>query len=200
MSTMGRPRLHDDRTRAALLEAAERIVETEGSGSLSVRGVADSAGTTARAVYTVFGSKDGLLIALGERAFELLGEAVDALPVTDDPAADLVTAGAVGFRTFVLHHPTLFQVGVQRTALPPHVTAGFSGAATSALRSLQDRVARLEADGALGNRSVAEATWEYHALCEGLAAVELRHRYATEQAGKLWTDALRALVAGWNLC
>jgi hypothetical protein len=47
---------------------------------------------------------------------------------------------------------------------------------------------------------VAEATWEYQALCEGLAAVELRHQYATEQAGMLWTDALRALVAGWNLC
>ena len=53
---MGRPREHDAGTAAALLDAAERIVESEGLAALSVRRVADEVGTTTRAVYSLFGS------------------------------------------------------------------------------------------------------------------------------------------------
>ena len=77
---MGRPREHDESTAAALLDAAERAVEVEGLAALSVRGVAHDVGTTTRAVYSLFGSKDGLVVALGARAFDLLGAAVGALP------------------------------------------------------------------------------------------------------------------------
>jgi len=56
---MGRPREHDEATRAALLEAAERIVADRGPTALSVRAVAEAAGTSTRAVYSLFGSKDG---------------------------------------------------------------------------------------------------------------------------------------------
>ena len=67
---MGRPREHDERTRAALREAAERLVAAGGPGALSVRAVAEEAGTTTRAVYSVFGSKEGLVVdALARDAF-----------------------------------------------------------------------------------------------------------------------------------
>ena len=66
---MGRPREHDERTAERLLDAAERIVEAKGLDSLSVRVVAHATGTTTRAVYSLFGSKDGLVVALGKRAF-----------------------------------------------------------------------------------------------------------------------------------
>src|SRR5215831_13984535 len=77
---MGRPRLHDARTASALLDEAERIVEAEGLDALTVRRVAASAGTTTRAVYTAFGSKEALVIALGARGFDLLREALEVLP------------------------------------------------------------------------------------------------------------------------
>ncbi|HEY5179366.1 MAG TPA: TetR/AcrR family transcriptional regulator [Dermatophilaceae bacterium] len=196
---MGRPRLHDERTGAALLDAAEGIVETEGPEALSVRRVADEVGTTSRAVYTVFGSKLGMVVALGSRAFDLLGAAVEALPVTEDPAADLVASGVVGFRTFALQHPALFRIGVQRDALSSEEARGFAGAATVALGSLHARIARLSDNGGLGHRSVPDATWEFHALCEGLAALELRCNLPSAHAQHLWTDALSALLAGWRL-
>src|SRR3954454_22132444 len=110
---MGRPREHDERTAAALLAAAERTVQEGGSDVLSVRGVATEVGTTTRAVYSVFGSKDGLIAALGARAFELLQEGLEALTRTDDPGADLVAAGLM-FRRFMRDHPALFSIGVQR--------------------------------------------------------------------------------------
>ena len=100
---MGRPRLHDAVTAAALLDEAERIVEAGGLDALTVRRVAAAAGTTTRAVYTAYGSKEALVIALGARGFDLLREELEALPETRDPTADLVEAGVVVFRRFATH-------------------------------------------------------------------------------------------------
>src|SRR5438067_11544760 len=112
---MGRPREHDERTAIALVEAAERMVSQTGLGSLSVRRLADDVGTSTRAVYSLFGSKDGLVVALGRRAFGMLGAAIQSLQTTDDPAADLVEAGVAVFRHFAVRHPILFGIGIQRT-------------------------------------------------------------------------------------
>src|SRR5215212_9156269 len=91
---VGRPQEHNEKTRAALRAAAERLVARGGAGAFSVRAVADEAGTTTRAVYTLFGSKDGLLIdALAQGAFEILADGIDDLPDTDDPVADLIAVG-----------------------------------------------------------------------------------------------------------
>ena len=64
---MGRKRQHGEATATALLDEAERIVEAEGLDALTVRRVAAGIDTTTRAVYTAFGSKDALLVALGAR-------------------------------------------------------------------------------------------------------------------------------------
>src|SRR3954452_22251081 len=82
---MGRPREHDERTAAALLAAAERAIEDGGSEALSVRGIAKEVGTTTRAVYSRFGSKDGLIAALGVQAFECLCTGLQALPAERGP-------------------------------------------------------------------------------------------------------------------
>ncbi len=196
---MGRPRRHGERTAGALLDAAERIVEREGLDALTVRRVADAVGTTTRAVYSVFGSKNGLVVALGERAFELLRVEIEALPATDDPAADLVEAGVTVFRPFAIEHPALFRIGVQHTLPEPGLAAGFRDVAGEALAGLTARVERLEAAGLLGDRSVRDAVRAFHALCEGLAAIELRGMLAPGDAGRIWRDALGALVRGFGV-
>src|SRR4051794_20851994 len=111
---MGRPKEHNDATREALLAAAEHLVEHGGTGALSVRAVADEIGTTTRAVYSTFGSKDGLLAALAERSFAMLHDAIAALPQTDDPARDLVEAALTVFRPMAIEHPSLFQIAFLR--------------------------------------------------------------------------------------
>lgn len=195
---MARPKEHDARTAAALLTAAERIVTHEGLDALSVRAVAGAAGTTTRAVYSLFGSREGLVIALGARTFDLLRGAIEALPLTDDPAADLVETGAVVFRRFALGHPALFRLGVQRVALSEDLAHRIIGTSTQAQGHLHARVARLAQAGLLGERGVSVATRQFHALCEGLAAVELRGGLQDTDAEWLWRDALTALVVGWR--
>src|SRR5512145_1746368 len=126
---MGRPREHDEDTRLALLAAAERIVADSGPAALSVRAVADAAGTTTRAVYSLFGSKDGLLVqALARDAFEFLHTEIGRLVETDDPATDLVDIGTLVFRRLVREHPALYRIAFQR--IVPGMDAGPELAAT----------------------------------------------------------------------
>src|SRR5687767_11167857 len=141
---VGRPKEHDDATRAALREATERVVAERGVGAFSVRGVAREVGTTTRAVYSLFGSKEGLLVdALAQSAYAFLADGMDELPETDDPVADLVAVGVPLFRMLVLEHPAPYRIAFQR------LTPGFSAgpevveARERALAGLLRRVERL---------------------------------------------------------
>jgi AcrR family transcriptional regulator len=195
---VGRPRQHGEQTALELLDAAEKLVEQSGADALSVRALADAVGASTRAVYSLFGSKEGLVAALGIRAFEMLGQAIDATATTDDPAGDLVEAGVTVFRRFATGHPGLFQVAIQRVRVGPEVAKRMRPTASDAFAGLARRVARLAEGDLLGDRPVAEAAMEFHALCEGLAAVELRGLLAPGQEIRVWRDALGALVSGFG--
>jgi AcrR family transcriptional regulator len=219
---MGRPQEHDADTAAALIDAAERLVNADGLQALTVRGVATEVGTTTRAVYTLFGSKEGLVVALGQRAFEILGDGLARLPETDDPAGDLIEAGVHIFRRFALDHPALFRIAFQRPP-SPEIVAGFRPAGYEALLILKARVERLKAAGQLGARPVWPSVSEFDALCEGLAAIELRGQMLPgppphvsagpdPQPGdhaddpgwadineRIWRGALTALVRGFTI-
>lgn len=179
------------------METAEKIVERSGIEALSVRAVAEEVGTSTRAVYSLFGSKEGLVVALGIRAFEMLGRAIEAAATTDDPAVDLVEAGVTVFRRFAIGHPALFQIALQRSSVRSEEAQEMRPVASDAFAGLAGRVARLDEAGRLGARAVPEAAMEFHALCEGLAALELRGMLAPGQELRIWRDALGALVAGF---
>src|SRR6185503_9780431 len=103
---MGRPKQHDEATRDALLAAAEQLVEQGGTGALSVRAVAEEIGASTRAVYSTFGSKEGLLAALAKRSFDMLRDAIAGLPYTADPASDLIQSALTVFRPMAIEHPS----------------------------------------------------------------------------------------------
>jgi AcrR family transcriptional regulator len=194
---MGRPREHDERIATALLDAAESIVAEGGLEALSIRHVAGAIGASTRAVYSLFGSKDGLVIALGTRAFNLLSNGLDSLPTTDDPTEDLVQAGVVVFRRFTHSHPALFLIGFLQRGVPAEIAREFRTAQEQALARLHARIGQLKQEGRLGPRSEAQAAIAFHALCEGLAALEGRCILGPDEAEHMWRDALRALVVGW---
>jgi AcrR family transcriptional regulator len=191
---MGRPKLHDDRTAQALLAAAERAVEHGGVDALSLRALAEEAGTTTRAVYSLFGSKEGLVAALGARAFEMLRTGLAAVPTTRSPRRDLIEA-ALMFRRFAVEHPALFAIGIQRVAASAEVWEQFREHAAGAFALLTERMERLGRAGLLRGRSPRRAAGQFHALCEGLAALELRG--VIENPERFWREAITALIAGF---
>lgn len=199
---MGRPKEHDEETRARLRAAAERLVAEGGADALSVRGVADAADTTTRAVYSLFGSKEGLVAALAQTAFEHLYAAIDALPETDDPLDDLVAVGTVAVRGLVRDHPALYRIAFQRIAgLEPE--AGLVEARQRAWVQLQGRVQRLQDAGLLGDKAVPDAARELNAMWEGLANAELRgdvlRIIPKGEEDRAWRDALTTVMRGFGV-
>ena len=191
--------MHDEETAEALLDTAERMIEADGPDGLSLRRIAGQAQTTTRAVYSLFGSKDGLVAALAHRAFVMLGTGIRALPASEDPAADLVEAGVVVFRRFAVDHPSLFKLAFQhREAIPSQVRPDLRPTQQAAFAGLHQRIARLGEAGGLADRAMSEATIGFHALCEGLAALELRGVLPAGEEERIWRHALTALVGGLN--
>ena len=196
---MGRPREHDERTGIALLDAAERIIAAHGLSSLSVRALAEEVGTTTRAIYSVFGSKDALIVALGARTFDLLASTVQALPVTADPAADLIEAGVSGFRRLVVEHPALFRLGIQQNATTEAQMRAMPPAVERAWTVLLTRVRRLQDGPEVSEQSHHDTATAFHALCEGLAALEIRGVLPAPMAEQQWRSSLTALVHGLSI-
>jgi len=183
-------------TAEALLDAAERTIADEGVESLSLRNVASDAGTTTRAIYSLFGAKNGLLAALGVRAFNVLQRDIETLPVTDHPIQDLVQVALV-FRRFALEHPALFSIAFHRAdpAIWPH----FRAAAVGALAVLDKRFQPLADAHLLGGRSIIEASTQFRALGEGAAWAELRGNPLPPDPERFWRNAFHALITGFAI-
>ena len=199
---MGRPRKHNEQTRVELRDAAERIITAGGLAAFSVRAVAQEANTTTRAVYSLFESKEGLLVdALAQRAFEFLVEHIDRIEETDDPAADLIAVGVPMFRRFILERPALYRIAFQR--IVPEFRPGpeVVAARTQAWSRLMAKVRRLGEAGLLGNHSATEAAVAFNAMVEGLANAELRGTVLPNlpegQEEQAWRRALATLVTGF---
>ena len=136
------------------------------------------------------------MVSLGTRAFDMLGSDIRALPTTSKPAADLIEAGVSVFRTFAVNHPSLFKIAVQQTIGSAGPAGEYTRAAAAAFEGLEARVARLKDTGQLADRTVSDAATQFHALCEGLAALELRGRLREGDEERVWRSALGALVTG----
>lgn len=197
---MGRPREHDEDTAEALVAAAEQIVAKKGADALSIRAVADEAGTTTRAIYSLFGSKDGLVAALARSAFDDVSRRLDALPESDDPVADVMEAGVSAFRPFVIEHPWLYRIAFQRVIPDLQDEPRLSASRNAAFARLVARFERCVEAGLLRGRNPTEAAIEFNALCEGLANAELRGQILPilpeGRQEQTWRDALATLLRG----
>ncbi|MGW0633663.1 TetR/AcrR family transcriptional regulator [Streptomyces sp. NPDC002758] len=199
---MARPREHNELTAQSLLDAAERIMMVAGPEAISVRTVAEEANTTVRAVYSLFGTKEGLVTALANKAFRLLEEEIDQLARTDDPVQDLIEFAATVYRPFVLRHPSLYRIAFQRVVPDMQVTRETRDARVRTAVRLQERVQRLKDAGLLGTRPLLQVLIEFSAMCEGLANIELRGRtFGLIPEGieeSVWRAAVGSLLRGFS--
>lgn len=106
---MARPRVHDDALRDRLLAEATRVVAERGAPALTVRDVAARAGTSASAVYALFGSREALLEAVGTRASDRFATHLRTTP-RDGSAASTLLALGVAYRRFALSEPHGYRV------------------------------------------------------------------------------------------
>jgi len=191
---MGRPKEHGRETAAQLLQAAGQILANEGPEALTVRRLADEVGTTTRAVYSVFGGKEGLLSAMYSQMADTLVARHSAVPKAHNAGAELF-ALALAYRASALEHPNLYPLifGKPVPGFTPRPEA--VGHARAAFGRVHETIQRGIAEGQFVGRdgdTIAHGLW---ALVHGLASLELSAAFVTEErAEAVWRDAVSGLV------
>src|SRR5204862_4279838 len=101
----------DDATngmRPALIEAAARLIATEGAAGLTLRRVADEVGTSTMAIYTHFGGMPELRRAVRREGFGRLTARAAQLGDSEDPVADLAGLG-LAYYQLAMNNPHLYR-------------------------------------------------------------------------------------------
>jgi AcrR family transcriptional regulator len=143
---------HHGDLRAAILEAAARMIEKEGLKGLSVREAARRAGVSHTAPYRHFPDRDALLAALAEEGFSELSKALE-----NRSGRELAEA----YVRFALEHPQRFRLMFASGRAHPDLRVQFGTAfaelgagaslAAAAAWSLVHGLAQLILDGHFEN-------------------------------------------------
>jgi hypothetical protein len=90
------------------------------------------------------------------------------------------------------------QAGEERLVVVAHVRgAGRRADLDVAQAGIPQQPVRASPDaGLLNGYTVDQATLHFHAVCEGLAGLELRETFPAHAADRLWRQGLTALVRG----
>lgn len=166
---MARPRVHDDALRVRLLEEASAIVASAGAAGLTVRDLAARAGTSASAVYSLFGSREDLVRAVGDEAFARFARRLATVPQTADPAADLLGLG-LAYRQHALDDPQFYRVMFGATGAGLQDGSRGPATASATFGVLRDAVGRVLDVGPAQAQEPALGLW---ALVHGLVELEL---------------------------
>ncbi len=189
-----------------LIAAALQLLREEGPADLTVRRIANVAGTTTMCLYTGFGSRDGLLDAVYAQGFEQLRETMTQAGLVADPA-EAVLALLHAYRAFALANPGLYGLLFER------VLPGFDPSLQVRRTALDTTFGLLAAQAGrlLGADPQDEASRELGytlwGLTHGLVSLELTHASRSPLAHPVLADtdgravldtALRAVLDGWS--
>ncbi|MDI9931216.1 TetR/AcrR family transcriptional regulator [Rhodococcus sp. IEGM 1354] len=168
---MARPRIHDAELRTRLLEAAAESVAQHGVDSLSLRKLAATQGTSTTAIYSLFGGRAELLVALFAASFSSFGDAQRSVPVTGDPEVDLREL-AFAYRRWAMANPHLYAVmfGGVLGSVDVSDQAHLAAAAMDPLRAV---VASAVEAGTMSGASVDVISHSFWAIVHGLVSLEL---------------------------
>lgn len=103
-----RKRTASHQVSAALLNAAETVLDRDGTAGVTVRAVAHEAAVSPMSVYNRFEHKEGLVVALAMRALEGLADAIDVAGEAE-PRERFRTA-CRSYRDFAWRHPARYSL------------------------------------------------------------------------------------------
>lgn len=130
------------RNRAAMLDAAERLLADDGVAAMRIEAVADAADLSVGSVYTHFGNKDGLVRAVAEQVLERAARYLAQAYLVSDSPIEQVAATGEAYLNLLLDHP--FLVRFLASGAPDAGEAAGSGPVGQAIAAmhaaLEDRI------------------------------------------------------------
>jgi len=193
---MGRPKEHGEDTREALLNAAERLLAAEGPGAVTIRRLADEVGTSTRAIYSLFGGKEGLYSALFRQAADTFYRLAAAVPRATDPLDELIPLG-MSYRQSALAEPNLYGLLFGRLVPEFIPTQDDVQYARRGQDRIRDTVRRCIDAGSFPGRDPEMLLNELWGVVHGLASLELMGCFGPpEAADVVWRETLTTFAAG----
>ncbi len=169
--------------RAAVLVAASEILAREGIAGLTMRRLASALGCTTTVLYTMFGSKQGLIDAMYREGFERLTARLRAIPAGTAPDERL-RQSALAYRENALASPELYQLTFG-TAAPGHTPGQEAvAAADEALGALIDIVQECMEAGVLRRGSPRFVAEVLTAAAHGAVSLELSHYFWSREGAQ----------------
>jgi AcrR family transcriptional regulator len=192
--------------------AGLRVLHERGAAELTLRRVAQQAGSSTMGIYSCFGGRAGLLEAIYRRGFELLKDAITApqAGTPDQAGADpsrAIIAIATAYRRFALGNPALYALMFERP-LP-----GFdpspqlrSWALNLTFTPLVEEVACAQAGGLLAGDDPIRPSYLLWTTVHGITSIELTHAVRSPLPGwfvdspaageQILLEAVRAVLTG----
>jgi AcrR family transcriptional regulator len=195
---MPRSKQRTPELRERVVAAAVDLLADAGAAGLTARSLAARAGTSAPALYELFGDKSGVVRELYFEGFRQLSTELSAVVETDDPLADL-WALATAYRRFIRRNRDLADVMFSRpfTDFSPGPD---ELAATSSVRTLiVGRVRRCVEAGRLRGDET-DVAHVFVGLIQGMAFADAAGRLgtSTESVERRWRLALGTLFNGFG--
>lgn len=177
-----------------VLNASVALIEERGLARLSLREVARRAGVSHQAPYHHFGSKEGLLAALVLEGFEGLSRACEALPQTEDPAADLAALGQV-YIDYAMSRSGYFRLMFRPDIVDPSEHPEIAQSATRSRIALASALRRCQEAGLAVTQPEAALVQLAWSAVHGAAMLALDSGTAHEVAASV-PQTLAALLRG----
>jgi AcrR family transcriptional regulator len=177
--------------RSALVDAACAVLERDGVTALTVRAVALEAGVAPMGVYNHLDGKPGLVLAVLQRAFDGLRDAV-TVP-SSVPVADRLPESGRGYRRFALANPRTYTLmfssadpSVDVEALLPHAAPAF--------QALIDVVAESQHAGTVRAGDPNELALQIWSAVHGGVSLELTQNLHEGTDAEIAYEGLLAMI------
>lgn len=123
MSDLSLKQIQEDAARQAILDIAIKIIVKEGANSLSMRNLAKKVGCSPATLYKYFESKEGLLEAIRQEGWRLMGELDSSYDFTGlSPIESLKLSGKI-FQEFPQKYPDHYMLMFGSRDAAPMTTA-----------------------------------------------------------------------------
>ena len=159
-------------TRAAILDAASRLLEDSGPEAVTLRAVGEAAGVSRSAPYRHYADKAALMRALAERTLRQIAGWIRHGAEHHQDAWQRVHAGCRAYIDYAVEHPHHYQLVFGDTPIA-EPDPGLEEAADDAMAAVGELVAQAQDADLLRpgpTREIATIVW---VLLHGLAALQI---------------------------
>ncbi len=183
----------EQNARTRTLDAAARLLGSQGPAGLSVRAIAAEAGLSTMGIYHYFGGKDGIVEALYVDGFQGLEDALAAVPRTADPLADIEEL-ALAYATYARNRPTYYEIMFSRPVPGFQPSQASISRAMRSWRAFADTFDRCEQEGLL-TLPAADAALLIWSSGHGLLMLQLAgNALASDDTERLVRNGLRTML------